>query len=85
MKGYDGAIRLFACYCAKYSLDIFEREYPDDKRPREAIETAERFARGLATQEELDAAYATEEAAGTFTRPVARGTFQTRVHPSLSA
>jgi hypothetical protein len=53
---YDGAIRLFACYCAKYSLDIFEREYPDDKRPREAIEVAERFARGLATQEELAAA-----------------------------
>ena len=58
VKGHDGAIRLFACYCAKYTLDIFEREYPDDKRPREAIEVAERFARGLATQEELAAAEA---------------------------
>ena len=60
---YDGALRLFACYCAKYSLDIFEAAHPDDKRPRESIETAERFARGLATQEELAAARAAAGAA----------------------
>ena len=60
-KGHDNAIRLFACYCARYALHTFERKFPDDKRPREAIETAERFARGQATLEELNAA---EEAAG---------------------
>jgi hypothetical protein len=57
VQGHDGAIRLFACYCARYVLDVFEREFPEDKRPREAIETAERFARGEATNEELDAAF----------------------------
>jgi hypothetical protein len=63
VKGHDGAIRLFVCYCAKYSLDIFERELPDDTRPRQAIETAERFARGQATDDELAAAEAAAEAA----------------------
>jgi hypothetical protein len=55
--GHDGAIRLYACYCAKYCLDIFEREHPDDKRPRAAIDTAERFARGEVTRDELIAAW----------------------------
>jgi hypothetical protein len=31
--------RLFACDCAERVLPIFEREYPNDKRPRNAIET----------------------------------------------
>jgi hypothetical protein len=57
VTGYDGAIRLFACYCAEYVLDIFEREFIDDKhRPRKAIETAKLFARGRATSEDLTAA-----------------------------
>ena len=63
VKGHDGALRLFACYCARYSLDFFERKYPDDKRPRQSIETAERFARGQATSKELAAAKATLRAA----------------------
>jgi len=58
VEGHDGAIRLFACYCAKYAIDIYERASPDEKRPRQAIETAERFARGQATSEELAAAEA---------------------------
>lgn len=65
---HDNAIRLFACFCARYSLDIFEREYPDDKRPRQAIETAERFAQGQATKDELTVGWvavrAVEAAAG---------------------
>jgi hypothetical protein len=56
VEGHDGAVRLFACCCAKRVLPVFEKEYPDNKLPREAIETAERFARGEATTEELDAA-----------------------------
>ena len=58
VKGHDGAIRLFACYCARYCLGIFERKYPDEKRPHQAMETAERHARGQATDEELAAARA---------------------------
>lgn len=30
----------FACRCAEHVLHIFEDKYPDDKRPRQAIEAA---------------------------------------------
>jgi hypothetical protein len=42
----DWLARIFACDCAERALPIFERERPDDKRPREAIATARRFATG---------------------------------------
>ena len=53
---YAPAIRLFACYCAKYSLGIFEKAHPDDKRPRLAIEAAGQYAHGIIPIEELTAA-----------------------------
>ena len=31
---------LAACACAETSLHFFEEKYPNDKRPRQAIETA---------------------------------------------
>jgi hypothetical protein len=52
----DRTARLFACDCAERLLPIYEKKYPDDKRPRQAIETARRYAEGLASKEELDAA-----------------------------
>ena len=54
----DRTARLFACDCAEQSLQYFENEYPDDKRPRETIETARKFAIGAATCDELAAARA---------------------------
>ena len=48
--------RLFACDCAEHTLGIFERDYPNDNRPRDTIAVARRFADGDATLEELDAA-----------------------------
>lgn len=48
--------RLFACDCAERVLPIYERDYPNDRRPRAAIETARRFAKGNATRKELAAA-----------------------------
>ena len=51
----DKEIRLLACDYAERVLPIFEKRYPDDKRPRQAIETSRRFAIGEATQDELDA------------------------------
>jgi hypothetical protein len=48
--------RLFAADCAEHVLPLFEAKYPKDKRPREAIEVARRFANGEATREELAAA-----------------------------
>ena len=54
-------IRLFACDCAERALHIWEEKYPDDKRPRQAIETARKYAMGQATQHNLDAASAAAE------------------------
>ena len=56
IEGMDKEIRLFACDCAESVLHIFEEKYPDDKRPRNAIEVSRKFANGEATIEELDAA-----------------------------
>jgi hypothetical protein len=39
-------LRLFAADCAERVLPIFERERPNDDRPRKAIEAARQFANG---------------------------------------
>jgi hypothetical protein len=59
----DREIRLLACDFAEHILHFYEDKYPDDKRPRLAIETSRRFAEGKATQTELDAARAAAWAA----------------------
>ena len=61
--------RLFACDCAERVLPIYERDYPGDMRPRDAIAVARRFANGEATSRELCAA---EAAAGDAARAAAR-------------
>lgn len=38
--------RMFAADCAERVLHLFERDYPDDKRPREAIAAARACANG---------------------------------------
>jgi hypothetical protein len=45
-KKYENAIRLFACHCAKPLLPCFEDIYPNDMRPRNAVELAEKYAQG---------------------------------------
>jgi hypothetical protein len=47
---------LLACDYAERVLPIFEKERPDDKRPRQAIETKLRWVASEATSEELAAA-----------------------------
>lgn len=64
--------RLFACDCAERVLGIFERENPDDDRPRRAIETARHFANGGATRQELAAAGTAARIAGAAARDAAR-------------
>jgi hypothetical protein len=55
--------RLFACDCAEHVLSLYEAKYPDDDRPRKAIEVARRYAEGTATREALAAARAAAWAA----------------------
>ena len=62
-KDRDRLARLFACARAESVLHIWEAKFPDDKRPREIIAVARRFALGQATQEELSAAGAAGAAA----------------------
>ena len=55
--------RLFACDCAEHVLSLYEAKYPDDRRPRKAIETARRYAEGKAAVEELTDVWAAAWAA----------------------
>ena len=48
--------RLFVCDCAERALSIYEKKYPNDKRPRHAIEISRKYANKKATKEELAAA-----------------------------
>lgn len=45
--------RLLACDCAEHVLHLFEQEYPEDRRPRRAIEVSRQFADSLSTQDQL--------------------------------
>jgi hypothetical protein len=63
VDGKDKEIRLFAADCAEMVLPIYEKDYPDDKRPRLAIQAARDYANGLITMQELAAARAAARAA----------------------
>jgi hypothetical protein len=51
-------LRLLACYWAESVLDIFEKEHPNDNRPRLAIKASRDFADGLIASDQLAAARA---------------------------
>ncbi|MEX5637097.1 putative immunity protein [Parafrankia sp. FMc2] len=54
----------YAAACAQPALAIFERERPDDRRPRAAIDAAQVFAQGAArTKAMRDSAWAAHRAA----------------------
>jgi len=55
---------LAACECARSTLPIFEAQCPNDKRPRAALELAERWGRGdPVTREALASSYASAASA----------------------
>jgi hypothetical protein len=64
--------RLFACDCAEQVLPLYEQDYPGDMRPRQAIETARRYANGEAAVQELNAARAAARAAWAAARVATR-------------
>jgi len=55
--------RLFACDCAERVLGYFEKVFPTDLRPREALHVARAFANGEATLAQLTSANANAETA----------------------
>ena len=54
VEGHDREKRLYAVWCVRQVEHLLT-----DQRSRDALEVSERFARGRATREELDAARAT--------------------------
>ena len=54
----EKTVRLFAADCAERVLPFYEKDYPDDNRPRKAIQAARDYANEKITKEELDAARA---------------------------
>ena len=56
IEGHDKEIRLFACDCAESVLHMFEKHYPNDDRPRKAIDVARKYANGEASINELNTA-----------------------------
>jgi len=67
VEGKDKEIRLFAADCAESDLHIYENKYPNDDRPRKAIQAARDYANGVIGKDELaaasDAAFAASDAA----------------------
>lgn len=58
MAGTEGwptrqAVVLAACACAETVLLLFKDKYPEDNRPRVAVETAQRWAIGKATLDDV--------------------------------
>ena len=49
VEGKDKELRLFAADCAEMVLPIYENQYPNDDRPRKAIQAARDYANGLIT------------------------------------
>jgi len=73
----DKLVRLFACDCAEHVLPLFEKRYPKDKRPQQAIEAAREYANDEITLEELraaaDATWSAGDAAGEAGEAAGRG------------
>ena len=56
MAECDKTIHEFAVWCAEQCLHEFEKKYPDDLRPRQAIEAKRKWLKGEISNEELYAA-----------------------------
>jgi len=57
-------LRLFVCDIAEHVLPVFEREHPNDKRPRLALEVARLYVNGRTTKKKLETAAAAAFQAG---------------------
>ena len=56
VDGHGKELRLFAADCAELALPKIEQQYPNDDRPRKAIQAARDYVNGLISAEELAAA-----------------------------
>ena len=68
VEGKDKEIRLFAADCAESVLHIYEKQYPNDDRPRKAIQAARDYVNGVIGKDELAAAWDAARDAGSAER-----------------
>ena len=59
----DRTLWLFACWCAEQSLVNWYKVYPEDHRPKQAIEARRGWLEGTVTDQELLAARSAAESA----------------------
>ena len=62
MLNHDGQIK-YAIFAAELVLDIYEKRFPEDKRPRKAIEAAKQYLKTKSEEDRKAAAYAANAAA----------------------
>jgi len=80
------AVTAFAVACAERVLSIFEDCYPDDRRPREAIDAARAFSRGAKRTNALrQSGFAALKAAGAATAPAAAQAARAASHAAGAA
>ncbi len=68
----------FACDCADRVLVKFERVYPDDKRPRLAIEASRKYLKGEIAKEEIESAWSAAWSAESAARSAAESAWSAR-------
>ncbi len=80
------ALAVWAADCAEHVLPLFEKERPEDDRPRKAIEAARAFARGeIRVGEARKAALAAHAAARDCTDDAARAAARAAGHAAATA
>ena len=85
-RGDHRALALWAADCAGYVLPTFETRYPQDDRPRKAIEAGRAWARGKApVSEARTAAFAAHAAARDADNPAARAAARAAGHAAATA
>ena len=76
----------WAADCAEHVLSLFTAKYPDDDRPRRAIEMARAWSRGeAAVGEAREAAFAAHAAARSAADPAAREVARAAGHAAATA
>ena len=57
MAKADTVMHEFSCWCAEQVIPIWTKQYPNDKRPQQAIDAKRLWLRGRITDQELAAAW----------------------------
>ena len=80
------SLAVWAADCAGHVLSRFENYYPDDRRPRKAIEAARSWAMGnLKISEARKFAFAAHAAARNVTRPESIAAARSAAHAAATA